>query len=159
MTAEKKKDRTCLLIGAAVGCGTMIILIPILAAIALPMYSTFKQKSKVGAVLQQCQSSKAAFEAWYEDQGNFDGMSVAQDGGAIMSNNRRIGAGLAVIDGLRYEVTGRGPSVSVNWFWLPEGGCPTDLCDGSWQLTCDSGGCKAKASVGDGALGMDFEEK
>ena len=156
MTAEKKKDRTCLLIGAAVGCGAMVIMIPILAAIALPMYSTFKQKTKVGAILQQCQSSKAAFETWYEDQGNFDGLSVAQEGGAIKSNNVRIGAGLAVIEGLRYEITGRGSSVSVNWFWLQGSGCPAEACDGSWQLTCDSGGCKAKATVGDGSLGMNF---
>jgi len=143
----------------------VIAIVAILAAVALPMYSTFKQKSKVGAALQSLQGAKTALQTWYDDHSTFSGITVPTVAGAIKSGTVRVGAGLGKVEGCSYGavVTAGGDpattaSLTVPFTWATGSGCPTVACNTTWSLVCNSQNdvCVIMATVGDGTLGMNI---
>ena len=164
---KKGKGLSCWLWGLIIaGVGVVgIAVLAILAAIALPMYSTFKQKSKVGASLQSLQGTKPALMTWYDDNGTFTGIEVPTVSGAVMAGGVRVGAGLSKVEGCTYRVistegtaeddTG---SISIGFAWEQGSGCPKVACDGVWTLTCSKSddSCAISVTAGDGSLGMNI---
>jgi len=137
----------------------VIAIVAILAAIALPMYSTFKQKSKVGGVLQSLQGGKTALQTWFDDNNNFSGILTPANGGALRtSGGIRVGAGLAEVDGCVYAGGPDGSTYSVTFTWESGSGCPNGSCDTTWRIVCDETNdiCRISATVGDGSLGLSF---
>lgn len=140
----------------------VIAIVAILAAIALPMYSTFKQKSKVGGVLQSLQGGKTALQTWYDDNNTFSAIVAAgipANGGAIRVGTTRIGAGLAQVDGVTYAGAGQGDSFTITFTWAAGSGCPTDSCNGQWRMVCNASDdiCNVNATVGtQDQLGLSF---
>jgi len=140
----------------------VIAIVAILAAIALPMYSTFKQKSKVGGVLQSLQGGKTALQTWFDDNNTFSNVdTVPANGGALRADSGavRVGAGLAQVDGCTYSlVTNNATTFELSFAWAAGSGCPTAACNGTWRIVCDSTNdiCNTSATVGDGSLGLDF---
>ena len=140
----------------------VIAIVAILAAVALPMYSTFKQKSKVGAGLQSLQGSKTALQVWYDDNGgSFSQVdTVPSVGGSVMAGTKKVGAGLSEVDGIRWGTTppfvgaagAVSASISFTFSWTAPSGCPSQTCFSTWRLTCfrDTDLCRVAATVGEG---------
>jgi len=140
-------------IALAVGVAVSIPVIAGLAAVALPMYSTFKQKSRVSSALKSASGSVPALMAWHDSAGTFENVTVAADGGSLMVYEERIGTGLPNIDGLLWSVESDETCLNIVFNWTR--GCPPANCDGIYQLCCEAGNCTVGVSVGkDGALGF-----
>jgi len=168
MAQKKSQGLSCWVYGLIAG-GVVAVSIPviaILAAIALPMYSTFKQKSKVGATLQSLQATKTGLTNWYNENGTFSEIiMVPPVGGRIKVGSTGVGAGLSKVEGCSYQListtgaveddTG---SIVIAFNWEVGSGCPKSSCDGVWTLTCSksSNDCQISATVGDGSLGMNI---
>lgn len=151
----KSKKLGCL-IAAALGAGAMVIMTPILAAIALPMYSTFKQKGKVATSLKAIVSQQGNLAAYYDTMGHFDGLVLEAEG--MVTNGAEPVAMLPAIPGVTWRVAGRDNMVEISTRWAPDAGCPEQVCNGTWTLTCDSGDCTPsyRTQSGDDPLGLDF---
>lgn len=142
--------------------GCMVAFIPvtaILAAIALPMYSTFKQKGKVMVVLKSLETVRPRLEDWHEAQGSFQGLGLAPEGGPIKTEDMRTGAALPDVPGLSWSLDGDGSILSIRFHWEDGVGCPSENCDGLWLLDCSDGPCTTVVDVGtDDTLGFDSLE-
>jgi len=144
----------------------VIAIVAILAAVALPMYSTFKQKSKVGAVLQSLQAAKTALQNWYDENNTFSSIdTIPTTAGSILAGTSRVGAGLAKVEGNSYSLVGTSgtsasntASITIGFSWATGSGCPTVSCNGQWSLMCNNQNdlCVILATVGDGTLGMNI---
>ncbi|MDJ0839404.1 MAG: prepilin-type N-terminal cleavage/methylation domain-containing protein [Acidobacteriota bacterium] len=138
----------------------VIAIVAILAAVALPMYSTFKQKSKVGAALQSLQGAKSALQTWFDDNNTFSSIdTIPGGGGAIRAGSVRVGAGLAVVPGVTWSLgANTGSTLTINFVWGAGSGCPNSACDGTWTLTCNATNdiCGVTATIGDGSLGLNL---
>jgi hypothetical protein len=140
-------------IGVAVAAVVAIPVLGIMAAIALPMYSTFKQKSRVASALKSASGSVPALMAWHDSAGTFENVTVAADGGSLRVGEERIGTGLPTIRGLLWRVASDETCLNIVFNWTK--GCPPNSCDGIYQLCCEAGNCTVAISVGkDGALGF-----
>lgn len=137
----------------------VIAIVAILAAVALPMYSTFKQKSRVGAALNSVQGIKTALQTWYDDNLTFAdiGAQTLDKGAIVDANGTRIGAGLAEVPNCEYQVqAGTASAITVSFNWTAK--CPTTVCNGTWTLTCDSTNdeCTVTRTIGTAnQLGLD----
>ena len=138
----------------------VIAIVAILAAVALPMYSTFKQKSKVGAVLQSLQGGKTALQTWFDDNNTFSSIdTIPTGGGAIRAGSIRVGAGLAVVAGCSYAMSANsGSTFTLNFTWGTGSGCPVTACNGTWSLECNATNdiCGITCTIGDGSLGLNI---
>ena len=138
----------------------VIAIVAILAAVALPMYSTFKQKAKVGSVLQSLQGGKTALQTWFDDNGTFSSIdTIPVGGGGIRAGAIRVGAGLASVSGCSYALSANsGSTISVTFAWGTGSGCPVTACNGTWTLECNATNdiCVVQVAVGDGSLGLNI---
>lgn len=141
----------------------VVAIIAILAAVALPMYSTFKQKSKVASALKALEGAKTGLQAWFVNTTDFQTVDVVQaTGGAIRSGTKNIGAGLPQIDHLEWSLADTTSSeIQINFEWLPAAGCPTDNCNGKWRMLCYKNNdlCIVAVEIGSDQdpLGMNYQ--
>lgn len=114
----------------------VVAIIAILAAVALPMYSTFKQKSRVATATKALEGIKTALQGWYEDTRDFSTIdTVPADGGSVKAGARNVGAGLPQIEGLAWSLAGATSSeIQINFSWTAN--CPPANCDGKWRIRC-----------------------
>ena len=146
----------------------VVAIVAILAAVALPMYSTFKQKSRVSTVLKGLTGATTALQSWYDDNNSFstvDYVPTAEGaGGSIKSggpDGTRIGAGLPAVSGVTWDiVTSTASTLEITFVWGPTAGCPNDSCDGTYGITCfaEDDRCIVSATVGDDddPLGLNY---
>ena len=114
----------------------VVAIVAILAAVALPMYSTFKQKAYVSTVIKSCSGANMALQNWFANHNSFGGVSVGTNGGSLVHNNVRLGAGLPEIEDLNWEIVSpTNNSVRITWQFLSK--CPAEVCNGYWELICD----------------------
>ena len=114
----------------------VVAIVAILAAVALPMYSSFRQKSKVSRILNSCGGVLSAFQGWYDDYNSFVGLAVDDDGGSISFNtDTKVGAGLPEISYVSWSITNTTTS-SARISWTFTETCPSGVCDGYYQITC-----------------------
>ena len=139
----------------------VVAIIAILAAVALPMYSTFKQKSKVSTALKSVTGATSALQAWFDDNSTFSTVGAVQaDGGSLVATDgSRIGAGLPTIAGMAW---GKGPqsqsSIAITFTWTR--GCPPATCNGTYTITCEETNdrCTVAILVGDNTDPLGFNQ-
>ena len=141
---KKNKYGLCLVI-MCVAIGVFVIL-PIMAAVAIPMYSTFKSKSKVSVALNSAMGTQTALQDWYAAHGNFENLSVPEEGGAITAGDTPTGAGLDHIENLSWRLIPNQDCIRIQFKW--RSGCPPDTCDGFFELCCDGDECTTAGQVG-----------
>lgn len=124
----------------------VVAIVAILAAVALPMFGTFRQKAKVSSVIKSCTGATTALQNWYSEYNSFSGLNVNATGGALRHGTSRIGAGLPLISDVEWAI--ENPSISsvrVTWNFLRA--CPTNTCNGYWELTCDNNNDKCEVQI------------
>ena len=140
----------------------VVAIIAILAAVALPMYSTFKQKSTVGTALKACTGVSVALQDWFNDEG--DWLEVALDANGTFQGNKsgnavRVGSGLPTIENCTWTGSSAGASPQYTYtitFTFSGNKCPDPKCSGTYCLTCNSDmdKCDVQVIVGDDTLGL-----
>jgi len=113
----------------------VVAIVAILAAVALPMFSTFKQKSKVSAAIRSSSGVISALQNWYVEKSTFSNITVAASGGSITHNGVRLGAGLPGVVNMDWALNSISASI-VRIEWTFTRGCPNIFCDGYYQVTC-----------------------
>ena len=136
----------------------VVAIISILTAVALPMYSTFKQKARVGSAMNAAKGTTQALQAWFTDTFNFNNIDVnANIGGALKdtANNIRIGSGLPEIPDLTWTIIPSGNKIAIAWAYSD--GCPGTDCDGKLCLECFANNdlCRIGIDVEKDDLGFD----
>lgn len=135
----------------------VVAIIGILAAVTAPMYSTFKQKSRVNNAIGSTMGAARALQIYFQDKFNFHDLTVDPNGGALRNstNNIRLGAGLPQISGLNWSITPGDSVVQIRWTFLD--GCPPGVCDGKLCLKCptEDDVCSIGIDVSDDELGFD----
>lgn len=141
----------------------VVAIIAILAAVALPMYSTFKQKSQVGTALKSCSGVSVALQDWFNDEGDFTQVSLngttfegTKAGSTAVS---KVGSGLPTITNCTWTISQAGAGsrhTMTITFTFAGNRCPDVKCSGTYCLTCDSDldKCDVETIVGDGTLGL-----
>jgi len=114
----------------------VIAIVALLAAIALPMYSTFKQKNRVGSVVTGVAGAMRGLQAYYEHEASFSGITVDPVGGALRSGTQRVGVGLPRVPNVTYTISDQAQnSLRINWAF--SSGCPALVCNGYYEINCD----------------------
>ena len=141
----------------------VIAIIAILAAVAIPMFSTYKQKTKVGTALRACSGVSGAMQAYHNARGNlgFTGLSLSSvDGGPLMiqPDGIKLGVGLPQVPNMEWSITTITASrARISMTWLPNSGCPVAACNARYCISCSQklDTCYIDINVGDGRLGFD----
>ena len=145
---------TCLIV--LVVCAILAVpVLGILAAIAIPAYTTFKQKSMVSQALRSTTGGGQVLVDWHDRHQTFEGLSVPPEGGPITGDGEPVGLDLAVIPGLVWSLETTGDCMKIAFHWLD--GCPSEICDGYYEICCGTVNCPQKVRVGENnALNFDF---
>lgn len=148
----------------------VVAIVAILAAVALPMYSSFKQKGKVNTAIKSLTGVTSALQSWHEDNGTFivsGNWFLRTTGGALKAGGEdgiRVGAGIPEVENMNWILTGgslEAPTISslyIGFDFQTGSGCPDSICDGWWRIVCCSlqDKCGIQVSVGtSNDLGMD----
>ncbi len=144
----------------------VVAIVAILAAVAIPMYSSFKQKGQVSTVVKGCTGAGTALQNWFDERGDFTlpaNITVVPTGGALTAGpDLRVGAGLPTVENMTWAITPTATAaevgrIEITWdFTTPR--CPDQACDGKFCLECDSSRdiCDYAISVGqNNRLGFD----
>lgn len=140
----------------------VVAIVAILAAVALPMYSTFKQKGKVSTAIKSLSGAQTALQTWFDDTASFSAVStIPASGGAMLAGTTRVGAGLPRVPNMTWALSNAGVSTLTITFAFGAGsGCPSTSCDGTWTITCQAEAdlCTAGATIGGATdpLGLSF---
>ena len=150
----KTNYRTCLIVLCALFA--VFVILPVLLAVALPMYSTFKGRSKVSMALKSAMGTQASLQEWYGGQGNFENLSVSGEGGPITAGDMPTGAALDSIENLSWNLLPVQGCIKIQFEW--RAGCPPENCDGFFELCCEGDVCTTAVQVGgeDDPLGLNF---
>ena len=133
-----------------------IPLMAILAAVALPMYSTFKQKGKTATSIKAVGDTLPTLMEWYNEEGSFTGITVAPEGGPLTVGDRSVGISLAQAPGAAWSIDGEGDIITFRFNFDETSGCPPEVCDGMYMVNCTENPCKTIIKVGtNNQLGLD----
>ena len=117
----------------------VVAIVAILAAVAIPMYSSFRQKSKVGTTVNSAAGVMRALQGWYERNQTFSNITVDPNGGALRQNSGsgpiRVGSGLPAINNVTWDIT-NADDTTIRISWAFSAGCAA-VCDGYYQMTCN----------------------
>jgi type II secretory pathway pseudopilin PulG len=131
----------------------VVAIIAILAAVALPMFSTFKQKSKVGTALKACSQATSGLQAYYEDHdAGFLNISMpSANGGSFLASGVVAQVGLPQVPGMAWTVPPATADVLViTMTWDASAACPAATCNGSFCIKCsrDNNICLVGQTIG-----------
>lgn len=117
----------------------VVAIIAILAAVALPLYSTFKQKSKASTALKGAMGATQALQVFYSETFSFSSVTLSNaTGGALLGtkggNSIRVGTGLPGVPNLTWSVGPGSSRITISWVFSD--GCRGTDCDGHLCLDC-----------------------
>ena len=137
-------------------CALLAIpVLAVLAAIALPAYSTFKQKATVGKALKSVLGCGQVLADWHDAHETFENLTAPSEGGAITADGEPVGVDLAVIPDMVWGLEAAQDCLKIKFHWLK--GCPTHICDGYYEICCSDTDCTQIIRVGENnALGFDY---
>ncbi|CAM2069540.1 hypothetical protein SCOR_29475 [Sulfidibacter corallicola] len=137
----------------------VVAIITILSAIALPMYSYFRQKSQAMNAIGAAADVRDTLNSWYSTNDSFQGLAFAQGtwgmleaASAQTGGQVALGNGLPEIVNLTWNLNvsssiGTDDTVVIGFTWAQ--GC--QMCDGQWCLLCNStlGACNVEVEITD----------
>ena len=135
----------------------VVAIIAILAAVAVPMYTKFKQKATASGPIKTSMGTVQALQAYFDEYGTFTGTTRAASG-ALEASSIKIGANLPSIEEVTWSVNGSsGSRVEISWSFGGSTKCPSTICNGRLCLECDSteGTCEVAIAVAEANLGLD----
>lgn len=117
----------------------VVAIIAILAAVAVPMYTKFQQKSRVSGAIKAAMGTVQAFQDWYQESNDFSDLSYENVNGTINDTaGVNLGASLPFVEGMTWTVTTTTDKVVVDWDWGATTNCPTADCNGELCLACNN---------------------
>ena len=133
----------------------VVAIIAILAAVALPMYTRFKQKAMASAPVKVLSGATSALQTHYSEFGNFMDITYDPATTQLMHNNEvNLGANLPAIRDVTYTVVTAPDVLIIEWAWATTK-CPDIICGGYYCLECiDGSGCRMAIVFNSTVLGL-----
>jgi len=131
----------------------VVAIIAILAAVAVPMYTKFQQKSRIGTAIKAAMGVMQPFQEWYASEESFSTLSMAadnsfdglsRDGSAV-----KVGVSLPFIERLTWIPTFTNDKIVIEWTFTD--GCPAIDCEGRFCLFCQDEGCDLEIQMTPGS--------
>ncbi len=143
----------------------VVAIIAILAAISLPMYTRFKQKTTAAKPISVCTGLTKALQNYYEDYSDFSNVSLgAADpatgalpllGQDTLGNSIGIGTGIPPLNEVTWSITtASATQLIIDWDFGASTSCPTADCGGQFCLRCSLDGCVTEVLMDSNALGL-----
>lgn len=125
----------------------VVAIIAILAAVAVPMYTKFQQKSRVGTAMKAAMGTIQPFQEWYASEEDFGNLAMAPDADdnfiftspTINGGTSDVGVNLPRVAGLTWTPVFETQRVILNWTFANR--CPATDCNGMFCLWCATSGC------------------
>ena len=118
----------------------VVAIIAILAAVALPMYTRFKQKALASGPIKVTGGLTATLQTYFDEEGDYSNVTLVGNqlyGVDFAGNVTQLGANLPSIDGITWFISVSPFEIQVNWSWDPaQNRCPAALCNGTYCLEC-----------------------
>lgn len=121
----------------------VVAIIAILTAIALPMYSTARNKAKANAAIGAAQGFRGPLTSWYDENGSFANLNFDPAQNRIYMTNLEgatvnLGVDLPANRGLTWSTetisAGTSETFVINFLFENETCHP---CSGRWCITCE----------------------
>lgn len=124
----------------------VIAIIAILASVALPMYSSFKKRTKTGMAVKVSSQATQVLQAWYDNNESFSGITLDTND-ALVRGDEEVGVVLGQVDGLSWALNGTPDqnNLFVTWSWDATANCGTE-CVGTFCINCP--GAPQKCTTG-----------
>lgn len=115
----------------------VIAIIAILASVALPMYSSFKKRVKVGMAVKVATQTTHVLQAFHDLNDSFTGITLdAND--HLVRNVEHVGVVLGDVEGVTWGLS-EAPtdtSLKISWAFDANSNCPSVNCDGMFCVYC-----------------------
>jgi len=140
----------------------VIAIIAILASVALPMYSSFKRRTKAGMAVKVVSQTTQILQAWHDQFDSFSGITMNADDFLIHGAAQEVGVVLGQVDGLSWSM-GNAPtrtSIQIAWAFDTSANCPPLYCDGMFCIYCpgNPAGCQIGVRLNSNKFGFNKNE-
>jgi len=124
----------------------VIAIIAILASVALPMYSSFKKRTKTGMAVKVSSQATQVLQAWFDNNESFSGITLnAND--ELVNGDEEVGVVLGQVDGLSWVLDTATPThLVLTWAWDANANCGTE-CVGVFCVNCPGAPQKCQTGV------------
>lgn len=114
----------------------VIAIIAILASVALPMYSSFKKRTKTGMAVKVSSQATQVLQAWHDNKESFSGITL-EAGDILQRGDEEVGATLGQVDGLSWALSGTPDqaNIFITWSWSAAANCGSE-CVGVFCINC-----------------------
>ena len=123
----------------------VVAIIAILAAVALPMYTRFKQKALASGPTKVTGALTQPLQSYFDEQGDFAPVNLVADAGGgggwqiwgVDDNGApaHAGANLPALRDVTWSMVPAALEIRISWTWAGTK-CPSTLCDGTYCLEC-----------------------
>lgn len=129
----------------------VIAIIAILASVALPMYSSFKKRTKTGMAVKVSSQATQALQAWHDNNESFSGISLGTGSRLdvlLNGTDEEVGATLGQVDGLTWSLaTTTASTIEITWAWASDANCGEAGCVGSFCVVCPGSPQKCQTGI------------
>lgn len=139
----------------------VIAIIAILASVALPMYSSFKKRTKTGMAVKVASQTTQVLQAWFDNNETFSGISLSSGDVLRNGSDEEVGATLGFVEGLSWALDGTPTQslIAITWTWADSANCDTE-CEGTFCVQCPEppGKCTTGINFSDNRFGFNRNE-
>lgn len=140
----------------------VIAIIAILASVALPMYSSFKRRTKASMAIKVVSQTTHVLQAWHDQRDSFSGITLNADDLLVYGAAEEVGIVLGDVNGLSWSLDGAPTSstIKIAWNFNSSANCPASYCDGMFCITCPGNplACQVGVKMSSNRFGLDKNE-
>lgn len=116
----------------------VIAIIAILASVALPMYSSFKRRTKASMAIKVASQTTQILQAWHDQRDSFSGITLSAEDLLLHGTAEQVGVVLGQVDGLTWSINGTptASTIRIGWQFDSNANCPSNYCDGMFCVNC-----------------------
>jgi len=132
----------------------VVAIIAILAAVAVPMYTKFQQKSRVGTAMKAAMGTMQPFQEWFGSEEDFSSITMDVTDNTFDGTNRngdpaKVGVNLPFVEGMGWVTTFTTDVVVIRWEFTDR--CPAADCNGQFCLKCTDASCDMEIQMDTGS--------
>lgn len=115
----------------------VIAIIAILASVALPMYSSFKKRTRVGMAVKVASQATQSVQAFFQNQETLENITLDADDVLIYDGAEQVGPTLGDVEHINWAIdTSDQNNLRFTWTWDADANCTDAGCIGVVCIRC-----------------------